>query len=235
MIGYYTDNNVSHTAMKSFSRRGIPVKHIRDFDNTQPGIFYGILRGTGTAMLRLKDRGIDFWYVDNGYFDAVYMNEGKKKDMGGTYRIVKNDLIQPVPDWFPIHKKEPDRPLRFMLMPPSPYTAFMHDTTPEDWEITWGQKLHNLGHTRKKRDKTETIPLETDLSDVDAVLAFNSMGVVKAIEKGKAVYTTHGIIRNSHLIGKEIQYFHINDIKNFYEPNQYTLEEIADQGVKCLR
>lgn len=234
MIAYFTDNNVSHTAIKAFSRRGIPAKHIRDFDNTQPGIFYGILRGTGMAMRILKDRGIDFWYVDNGYFDAVYMNEGKRKDMSGTYRIVKNDLIEPIPEWFPI-QREPNRQVRFLLLPPSPYTAFMHDTTPEDWVIQWGQKIHNLGHTRKTRDKTETTPLEDELAACDAVFAFNSMGVVKAIEMGKAVYTTHGIIRNADTLGKELQYFNINDIKNFYEPNQYTLDEIADGSVACLR
>lgn len=234
-IGYFTDNNVSQTVMKSFSRRGIPVKHIRDFDNTKPGVFYGILRGPGIAMRILKDRGIDFWYVDNGYFDAVYMNEGKRKEMNGTYRVVKNDLITPTPDWFPVHKKETHRPLSVLLMPPSPYTAFMHDTTPEDWRITWGQKIHDLGHSRKTRDKDEKTPLEDELRECDAVFAFNSMGVVKAIEMGKAVYTTNGIIRNSHMLGEEIQYFNINDIKNFYEPKQYTLAEIADLGVKCLQ
>lgn len=233
MIGYYTDNSVSHTAMKAFSRRGIPVKHIREFDNTKPGIFYGILRGTGMAMRILKDRGINFWYVDNGYFDAVYMNEGKRKDMGGTYRIVKNGLL----DVYEGGTKSvvPKRPLHVLMMPPSPYSAFMHDTTPEDWQLTYGQKLHDLGHTRKKRDKTETIPLEDDLRDCDAVLAFNSMGVVKAIEMGKAAYTTHGIVTHATIPDKHVVYYDINDLKEFYADKQFTLEEIADQGVKCIR
>lgn len=232
-VGYYTDNNVSQSVMKAFSRRGVTVKHIRDFDNSKPGIFYGILRGSGIASRILKDRGIDFWYVDNGYFDAVYMNEGKLKDMHGTYRIVKNGYIDEVPDWFPIDKR-PFKKMRFLMLPPTTYSAFMHDTTPEDWIITWGQKIHNLGHSRKTRDKTETVPLETELENCDAVFAFNSIAVVKAIEMGKAVYTTHGIIRNADMLEQCAPYFNINDIKNFYEPNQHTLEEIADGSTRCL-
>ena len=231
-IGYYTDNNVSQGVMRAFAASGIETRHIKDFDNTQPAIFYGILRGAGIAMRILKDRGIDFWYVDNGYFDAIYMDSVKQKDMGGKYRIVKNGYIEPYAGG--TKSVVPYRPLKILIMPPSIYSAVQHDTTPEDWRITWGQRLHNLGHTRKLRDKTESTPLEIDLAECDAVFAFNSMGVVKAIEMGKAAYTTHGIIRNDNLLGCGIPYYDMSELRRFYEPKQFTLEQIADLGVKCL-
>jgi len=233
MIGYYTDNNVSHGVMSAFADAGIETRHIKDFDNTKPAIFYGILRGSGIASRILKDRGIDFWYVDNGYFDAVYMDSAKYKEMNGKYRIVKNDYIEPMPTIFPSAWRA-NLPLKFLVMPPSVYSAFMHDTTPEDWRITWGQRLHDLGHTRKLRDKDEKTPLDVELAECDAVFAFNSMAVVRAIQIGKAVYTTHGIIRNADLLGKAIPKYNIEDIKRFYEPKQYTLEQIRNLGVRCL-
>ena len=233
MIGYYTDNNVSQGVMRAFSDIGIETRHIKDFDNTQPAIFYGILRGSGMASRILKDRGIDFWYVDNGYFDAVYMGEGKRKEMHGKYRIVKNDYIEPYPA-SRFSASAINAPMKFLIMPPSVYTAFMNDTTPEDWRITWGQRLHDLGHTRKLRDKEEKTPLDTELAECDAVLAFNSMAVMRAIQLNKAVYTTHGIVRNSNSLGVIATKYNIEDLKRFYEPKQFTLDEIRELGVKCL-
>lgn len=233
-VGYYTDNNVSHTVMNAISARGIQCRHIKDFDSSQPGIFYGILRGAGTAIRILKDRGIDFWYVDNGYFDAIYMDSVKKKDMGGKYRIVKNDLIEPCPIVPEAVPTMPHAPLRFLMLPPSIYTAVQHDTTPEDWRITWGQRIHNLGHSRKLRDKDEKIPLDAELADCDAVFAFNSMAVIRAMELGKIVYTTNGIVRNSHLLGRISPRYDIDGVKRYYADRQFTLEQIKDLGVKCL-
>lgn len=231
-VGYYTDNNVSQGVMRAFSDAGVETRHIKDFDNTRPAIFYGILRGSGMASRILKDRGIDFWYVDNGYFDAVYMDSAKFKDMHGKYRIVKNDYIEPfIAD---AHLSAIEFPLKFLMLPPSVYSAFMHDTTPEDWIIKWGQKIHNLGHSRERRDKEEKIPLDKQLAECDAVFAFNSMGVVRAMQLGKAVYTTHGIIRNYDLLSKAAPRYNIEDLKRFYEPKQFTLDEIRELGVKCL-
>ena len=234
MIGYYTDNNVSQGVMRAFSDIGIETRHIKDFDNTKPAIFYGILRGSGMASRILKDRGIDFWYVDNGYFDAVYMDSAKYKDMHGKYRIVKNGYIESYIGPFTIDSV-PTFPMKFLIMPPSVYTAFMHDTTPEDWRITWGQRLHDMGHTRKLRDKEEKAPLDAELAECDAVFAFNSMAVVRAIQLGKVVFTTHGVVKNSNFLGNSAYpRYNIEDIKRFYEPKQFTLDEIRELGVKCL-
>lgn len=235
-IGYYTDNNVSHAVMKALSAGGIRTAHIKDFDpfNVDDPVFYGILRGAGSAIRHLQFIGANFYYIDNGYFDALYMGKGKIKEMGGKYRIVKNALIDTFPSGNFITPVLPHTPLRFLLLPPSHYTAFMHDTTPEDWTITWGQKIHDLGHSRKTRDKTETIPLEDELANCDAVFAFNSMAVIKAIEMGKVVYTTHGVIQNSDFLGKICPTYSFEDIKRYFGPKNFTLEEIARMGVKCL-
>lgn len=234
MIGYFTDNNVSQSVMKAFSRSGVKVSHIKNFpfNKETPSIFYGILRGSGVAMRYQNFRGIDYIYVDNGYFDAVYMNQGKKKDMSGTYRIVKNDMIEPI-DINPI--KTASGSPRVLMLPPTPYTAFMYDTTPEDWNLYWGKRSMDLQCPFAIRGKQTDQPLEEQLKNFDAVLAFNSMGVMKAVEMGKAVYTTHGVIRNSDMVGKCVPYYDIEELKNFYEPKQFTLEEIADRGIGCLQ
>lgn len=231
MIGYYTDNNVSHSVMKAFSRIGIKVRHIRQFDHKQPAIFYGILRGAGPAMRLMQHYGKDFWYVDNGYCDAVYMDAGKKKEMNGKYRIVKNGTLD-VFTGEPVSVKK--KKLRIMLMPPSPYTAFMNDTTPEDWLVEWQMKCDRAGHMSITRAKTEQQPLNKALKEYDAVLAFNSLGVVEAIKEGKAVFTTHGIIRNSEMLDQHAPYYDLNAIVNFYKDKQYTLQEIQERGISCL-
>ena len=231
-IGYYTDNNVSHSVMKAFSRSGIIVTHIKNFRPDLTPIFYGILRGCGTAMRLMQHLKKDYYYVDNGYFDAHYMDLNKRKEMSGKYRIVKNAKIETMcinP------KKTSTEKLRVLILPPSPYTAFMHDTIPEDWNVESIKRIQAAGHSHHVRNKDEQRTLRKQLSDFDAVYAFNSMGVVEAIELGKAVYTTHGIIRNRDLmeIGAA-PYYDIDEIRKFYDSKQFTLEEIADRGVKCL-
>ena len=230
-IGYYTDNSVSHTVMKVFSRIGLKVKHIREFTPDQPAVFYGILRGSGSAIRLMQHYKKDFWYVDNGYVDAVYMNQQKRKEMSGKYRIVKNGLIDTF-NFKPTHTTP--KHLRIMLMPPSTYTAFMHDTTPEDWTIEWTRKCDRAGHAASIREKGDHAPLATALKSYDAVLAFNSMGVIEAMKEGKAVFTTHGIIRNSDLLGQYSPYYNYKDVSNYFSEKQFTLEEIQQRGISCL-
>ena len=81
MIGWYTDNPLSKTVMDAIP--DIERRHISDFDKTDPGpsIFYGILRGCSRAMHILSHLGIDYWYIDNGYFDAQYVDRSMQKSM----------------------------------------------------------------------------------------------------------------------------------------------------------
>ena len=230
-VGYYTDNNVSHSVMKAFSRSGVTVRHIDKFDKTQPAIFYGILRGNGAAMRHHQYQGIDCWYVDNGYFDAQYMDLMKHKNMTGKYRVVKNAMLEKFP-LLPSHQL-PLRKVNILVLPPSPYSAFMHDTTPDDWKAEWVKKLQVLGHNVAQRTKDDQQPLARALKAVDAVLAFNSMGIMAAVDHGKAVYTTHGIFDNADMIDKCLPYYDIEELRKFYEPKQFTLEEIAE-GKACL-
>lgn len=234
MIGYYTNNNVSNGVMKAFSRAGIPVKHINKFNPDISGIFYGILRGSGVAMRILDKKNIPFWYVDNGYFDAEYRDaKSGIKDMGGKYRIVKNDMIEQFTGQPSRSNKV--RKMEVLMLPPTPYSAFMHDTTPEDWIIDWTRNLSAVGHKIVRRDKSDKTPLEDQLKDFDAVIAFNSMAVMKAAEMGKAIYTTHGIVRNADKFRSAVEYYDINELRDFYQGKQYTLEEIAEGGFECLK
>jgi hypothetical protein len=110
----------------------------------------------------------------------------------------------------------------------------MYDTTPEDWNREWYSKCVLAGHKCDVKEKQPGIPLGDYIGEYDAVFAFNSLVVMKAIEIGKAVYTTHGVIRNSDMLGKVAPYYDLDALKKYYEPKQFTLEEIADLGVKCL-
>lgn len=236
MIGYYTDNGVSKAVMRAFAAGGVKTEHIDNFhtydSDTTEHIFYGILRGTGRAILVCQSQGTNFTYLDNGYFDAVYMDEHRRKEMSGTYRVVKNAMIEPISiDPTATAKGK----MRVLIIPPSPYTAFMHDTTPEDWLNTWANKCREYGHETSLGIKEAGISLSDQFEEYDAVFAFNSLSVMKAIEMGKAVYTTHGVIQNSHMLGRlYAPYYDFDKIKKFYEPKQFTLEEIADRGVACL-
>ncbi len=219
--------------MKAFSKGGLKTAHIDSFryNKENTSVFYGILRGTGMAMRYHQFRGSDFWYLDNGYFDAIYMNKGKLKDMSGKYRVVKNDMIEPI-------NIQPKKVLsgepRLLIISPSPYTAFMYDTTPEDWNMKWAKLAMSKKMPFKIRSKETEISLEEELKNFDAVIAFNSISVMKAIEMDKSVFTTHGVIRNSDMFGEYVPYYDLDELKKFYEPKQFTLEEIEDRGIKCL-
>jgi hypothetical protein len=226
MIGYYTDNNVSKSVMASFLASGIDIKHISEFKKYrgEPAIFYGMLRGSGIAMKWCELEGVDYYYVDNGYFDAEYIDDRGYKDMGGYFRIVKNGMIEPYTGEAMI--SIPHKPLKILLMKPSHYSAFMHDTTPEDWARDCTNLISQPEHEIFMREKSDKNLME-QLEYVDAVLAFNSMAVMPAISKGKAVYTTHGIIRNMNAFGSEIQYFDYEKVSDYYKTKQFTLEQIS--------
>lgn len=232
-IGYYTDNQISKAVMRAFAKSGVQVAHISQFkyNKNTPAIFYGIMRGTGAAMRYLQYAGKSFHYLDNGYFDAVYMDENKFKKMDGKYRIVRDDMIETM-DILPINTAR--GPKRILMLPPSVYSAFMYDTIPEDWTILWGKALREAGHYVEVRPKDDKGSLEDALKNFDAVFAFNSIGIIKAMEMDKAVFTTHGIIRNADMAMTCAPYYDVHAVKEFYKEKQYTLEEIAEKGVKCL-
>jgi hypothetical protein len=171
--------------------------------------------------------------VDNGYFDAIYVDKKGYKDTGGKFRIVKNEMIEKY-----IHKPSATISascLNVLVLPPSPYSAFMHDTTPEDWIIDVTSKLRSIDHPYKIRYKDDKQDFKEAVKECDAVLAFNSMGVMAASEMGRAVYDTHGIFRNYEMLGKIAPYYAVGDLKKYYKQKDYSLEEIADGDLECLR
>lgn len=227
MIGWYTDNTVSQTVMKTLANAGIETKHISKFKDTdpQPSIFYGIMRGAGNAMRVLEYLDIDYWYIDNGYFDAEYINEQLVKRMDGKYRFVKNAQH----DVFPGRPKAVNKQIESaLILPPSQYSAYFHNTTPEDWEAAIKSSLPKYIMT-ETRKKGEQYPLDGQIARHDAVIAFNSMAVIRATEMGKAAYDTHGCFRNIHLLPQNIVY-DINDLHAFYDRRQWTLDEIRREG-----
>lgn len=232
-VGFYTDNSISQAVMNAFKRAGVETMHISEFEEQEvhTSIFYGLLRGTGRAIINCIHDEYDYYYLDNGYFDAVYMDRNKVKHMNGEYRLCKNCLIEPFTG-APV-SEDARRPLNLLLLPPSPYAAFMYDTTPEDWLQEWTYKARRMGDTFSVRDKLDARPFREAVQEYDAVLAFNSIAAMEAIEAGKSVYTTHGIVRNAHLFGDTLQKYDHGELKAFYAPKQFTLEQIA-RGEVCL-
>lgn len=224
MIGWYTDNPLSYRVMQAVAANGIEIKHIQEFNSTplQHGIFYGLLRGSARAMHILKYSGVDFHYIDNGYFDARYVNKQNIKDMGGTFRVVKNGM-HPCLSMVALGRKNPNS---IIVLPPSPYSANFHDTTPEDWTqsiILWAKEKHPKTNLRF-RHKNSTTSLEDDLNACDAVISFNSMAIMRAIEFGKGVLDTNGCLAGNCY---EFGIYDYQVIKAKLESDQFTLEQIA--------
>lgn len=238
MIFWYTDNEISQAVGSAVEHRGHLLSHIRDFKDGKDSkchIFYGILRGTAAAMRYCQYAGQAFFYLDNGYFDAEYMDSRGLKDMGGKYRIVENDMIDmytgPVIDG-PVKSGD-----MFTVIPPSPYTANFYDTTPEDWLKEWVDRLCALGFKYRIRDKRSTFPLEHDLTQSCGLISFNSMSGMTALKLGVPAYDTHGLFRNADLLKVEdfkpsIMHDY-NAVRAFYEPKNFTLQEISE-GKSCL-
>lgn len=226
MRAYYTNNEISHTVLKSLP--DIELKHIYYFgdDVPIPSVFYGILRGAGPAMRIMEYLKINYWYIDNGYFDAEYVNGAMQKHMDGKFRVVKNDMIDVYTG--PVRNIEAGAlPRRALLLPPSQYTAHHYNTTPEDWEEYVKQFLS--GWEIVKRYKGSALTLDEQLSGIGLVVSFHSMACMAAIKRGIPAYDTHGIFRNIEALKdqKPVIRAHYEDLQEFYEPKQYTLEEIG--------
>ena len=240
MICWHTDNEISQTVLKAVSARGHEYKHVKGYDGESESIFYGILRGTAPAIHDCWQNEIDFWYLDNGYFEAKYIDAQGYKNLDCKYRIVRNDLIEKYTG------PEIVSPIKngrlFLILPPSPYMAHFYNTIEEEWVAEWTGRLAQKGYDVRVRPKES---MHSALSLVDelkteglaGVLAFNSMGLMKAVEMGIPAYDTHGLFRNADKIkafnfAPQLMYDYA-DVRAFYEPKNFTLDEIAG-GKSCL-
>lgn len=232
MIGYYTNNTLSHTVMGALAKAGqIEPRHIYYFGGEFPKtcVFYGILRGTGNAMNIMSYLKQDYWYIDNGYFDAVYIDSNMHKEMTGSFRVVKNGMLEP---YAGLRDNKPvNRPKTALLIPPSPYSAHQLNTTPEDWSVYCESHLKRHGYKVTTRDKSDPRPLDKALDGIGLLISMHSMACMRAIELGIPAYDTHGIFRNAEEI--EADDFqprivtNIENLRTYYEPKQFTLEEMA--------
>lgn len=221
MMAWFTDNRLSHIVLKS---TGKPMRHINQMDKNelQPSVFYGMLRGAARGMHLLKRAGIDYWYIDNGYYEAKYINHNNIKEMDGTYRVVKNDT----------HCQFKGNSIKYsgevktiLLIPPSAYSAMFNDTLPEDWINQSMKYLSNIYPELRFiiRNKNSEKPLESDINKSDAVFSFNSMSVIRAIECGKPVCDTHGLFRTM-----DFHVYKYKDIIDFYKDKQANVDKIKD-------
>ncbi len=236
MIAWYSDNELSQMVMAKFKQAGYECRHLKLFDQTppQPGIFYGILRGASRAMHILRHANFSYYYVDNGYFDAQYIDQNKIKRMDGMFRVVKGDTLHEYKG-DQIRIKPTTKRGKALVLPPTAYSAMHHSITVEDWLQHWGSVLSKHGFKITIRDKSAKHPLEDDLINTDIVLACNSMAVIKAIERGIPAYDTHGLFRDADDITKEVftpeLKVDVDMLHAFYDNRQYSLDKIV-MGVR---
>jgi hypothetical protein len=220
MIFYYTDNIVSKGVAEYFKAAGFPIKHVNEYNELYTPILYGILRGAAAIINHRILSKKDFWYVDNGYFDAQYIDQERQKQLTGTYRIVKNQLLHTY-DGEP-KDIDPPKNKKILIIPPTPYSAMMHDTTVEDWLEQHAYKILSTNEY-VLRDKENKTPLQVHMDWCDTVLCFNSMIAMDAIKAGKAVETTHGILSPPWY-----GYYDYEDVKGFFLNKQTTLDKLGE-------
>lgn len=230
MIGWCTDNDLSKKVLGAIPE--LELRYIHEFDDWADTIdefggrtvhiLYGILRGCSRAAHIISAFCQDYCYIDNGYFDAHYIDSNKLKDMNGKFRVVRNGLHHAF-DGGGVEEK----PIKILILPPSPYSANFYDTTPEDWVCARIIELKANNQTFFIRDKNSTTPLDVDLANSDGVLSFNSMAVMRAIELGKSIKDTHGMFKRDGF-----HRYDFDEIKAFYEPKQFTLDEIREGKVQ---
>lgn len=176
----------------------------------------------------MQHQKVDYWYIDNGYIGAKYIDDRSVKEMDGTYRVVKNDMIERYCGPLKREKKRPGH--RAMLLPPSVFTANFYDMLPEEWLNVMYKILTARGYQVFKRDKQSHVPLDEDLRDCDLVVNCNSMAAMRAVELGIPVYDTHWIFRNIvELLNEDFlpeTTAEWADVRAYYEPRQYTLEQL---------
>lgn len=230
MIFWKTDNSVCNTVSKAFEN----VRHISKFDDTPAdcGIFYGLLRGSSRAMHILKHRGVDFYYIDNGYYGAEYVNgDMVKNTAAGHYRFCKSSTIHTYTGPRAETGVGPKNN-RALLMMPSPYAANFHDTTPEDWAVKWAKVLESRGFIVEVKPKNDGRRFEEMAADYGIIVAFNSVGILRAVECGIPVYDSHGVLKNIDMLLDPSQdvrlMYRDNELWQFFTKRQFTLQQFAN-------
>lgn len=231
MIAWTSDNPICREVMSALANE-MPIKYIREFGNApieSNNVFYGILRGSGRAIHLSEYFGIDYYYIDNGYFEAEYIDLDMRKVMSGKLRIVKNDLVEEYKGQKEFIIRD-DLPRIALLLPPSVHAANHFGLLPDEWIAEWSHFLIRQGYRVVVRPKGTKTPIEQALDGVGLVLSMHSMACMKAIERGIPVYDTRGIFRNAHALlqndFKPVLVAGIENVRNYYELKQYTLDEI---------
>jgi len=205
-----------------------------------PAISYGILRGTTAAYAQAQNFGLDWYEIDNGYFNRGHFD--------GCYRISRNGLTcrydakiaskLPYDRWRKLGKvirpwqHNPDG--HILVCPPTEFIESFYGMEESEWEKQTVKKLASLGNSVKVRKKDNSdVPLSSDLKNCKCVITFNSNVGIDALLEGVPVITSEHHPINSWN-GLTIDNF---SQRNLYEADrlslfkylshfQYTLEEL---------
>jgi len=165
---------------------------------SEKNALYGILHGGADIIKHCEERGLDYWYIDHGYFGR----SSSLQAMDGYFRIVKNglqhtDVSGPTTGRFEeldidLCPAQEFMPGNVVFVPPS---KFQNDF--------YGKKITAPYHALSiKRGceygwkncvistKGDKIPLTRHLENASYVLGFNSTGLFEAARRGIPVETT---------------------------------------------
>lgn len=197
---------------------------------------YGILHGGGDIIRHCEERGLDYWYIDHGYFcrsKGLY-------SMEGYFRIVKNDLQHrdvsgPTTGRFQnlginlLPTETLYRPNLVALPPSEHQISFYGSEVAKDFyrHIEWIGHQYDEVIFSRKGDK---IPLTKHLEDASYCIGFNSTGLFEAARRGIPVEATGpsplSRLRDC-LETKEWEEERLRIFQGCAE-RQFTLAEIAD-------
>lgn len=240
---YITSRFANGIQKLSRSGRGFAVRNAQDKNAkeaySEPAISYGILRGTGLIFQALRDRDIEFWEIDRGFFKPAHFD--------GYYRISMNGMNpEYVPDIASSSKRFDALNLKIkpwrkdgkhiLFCPPSNPVKWFDDVPPGLVESKLGELRANTCKEIIVRTKADKKPIEEDFKDCWAVVTYSSNVAVDALLNGipAICFGKHPVKGWNGLVVSDIESEKLTqsnrqELFNYLAWQQFTLPEI-EQG-----
>lgn len=178
-------------------------RHSDYYGRLKPSVFYGFLKGNSVFIKKCISAGVDWWFIDNGYFRPGHYD--------GYYLVGKNQLQ---PRFTPSAVVDPKRwedldikiePWRkstsdghVLICPPTPNISTFYKIDKWKWISDIFQKIKMAGLRRpiRLREKGASTPLSEDLRNCHCVITYNSKVAIEALLKGIPAIADMGIVKD---------------------------------------
>lgn len=173
------------------------------YGRPKPSVFYGALRGNSKIIEDCAAAGVDWWFLDNGYFRPGHFE--------GYYLVGKNQLQPKFSASAPVEPKrwadlgiqvspwrisKPDS--HILICPPTQAMATFYKFDKSKWLADVFRKIISAGVGRpvRLREKGTTTPLADDLKNCHCVITFNSKVGMEALLRGIPTIADRGLIKD---------------------------------------